>query len=412
MLTTMSESGDDAVRLRDAMVDALCGKGGVSHDRRVEGALRAVPRHVFVPEATLEEAYENQPIVTKKDDAGLSVSSISQPSIVAVMLEELAVAPGHRVLEIGAGTGYNAALLRHLVGPTGAVTTVDIDADIVQRAGLGLAAAGFTGVGVQVADGWHGWPADAPYDRIILTVGAADLSPVWWEQLVDGGVLVLPLQLRGSQRLIAFEQVGDHWASRSVSACGFIPMRGVGAQLPLVVSVVDDGPSLWVDPTQPIDADALRAALAMPSDEVPTGIRVGVGDLYDRVDLFLALTLDGFGRLGVRGPHESFAPALPWGSPALIAADSFAYLGRREQAVDAEEFELSVRGHGPDGARLAEALADAVRTWDRDRAALSAPTVRAYPAGTPAERMATGATIEMAHARVVVSWAAEPTGPH
>lgn len=409
----MGEIGESPDRLRDALVNALRGEGGVPFDRRVESALRAVPRHVFVPEATLEAAYENQPIVTKKDAAGLSVSSISQPSIVAIMLDQLDVAEGHRVLEIGAGTGYNAALLRHLVGPSGAVTTVDIDADIVERARRGLAAAGCADVGVHMADGWHGWAADAPYDRIILTVGAADLSPVWWDQLSVGGVLVLPLQLRGSQRSIAFEPADGYWESRSVTACGFIPMRGAGAKLSRVVSLVDDGPGLWVDPDQSIDADALAAAVAMPTSDVSIGVRLGIADLYDRVDLFLALTLDGFGRLGVRGAHESFAPALPWGSPALIAADSFAYLSRDEQDMDAEEFELSVRGHGPKGSGLAAVLADAVRAWDRDRGARSAqstPTVRAYPAGTPDARLATGITVDTAHARLVISWPAVSDG--
>src|SRR5215204_4057723 len=122
---------------------------------------------------------------------GRPISSSSQPAIMAVMLDQLDVRPGQRVLEIGTGTGYNAALLAELVGGSGAVTTVDIDADLVEQAGRNLDAAGVGGVdvvrgdgsagGVDVVrgDGSAGWPDAAPYDRIILTAAARDLAPAW-----------------------------------------------------------------------------------------------------------------------------------------------------------------------------------------------------------------------------------------
>lgn len=90
--------------------------------------MRAVPRHLFVPDATVERAYSNEAVVTHRDADGVAVSSSSAPGVVASMLEQLDVQPGHRVLEIGAGTGYNAALLAHLADPAGEVTTVDIGA--------------------------------------------------------------------------------------------------------------------------------------------------------------------------------------------------------------------------------------------------------------------------------------------
>ncbi|MGH3932646.1 MAG: hypothetical protein ACRDTF_22035 [Pseudonocardiaceae bacterium] len=93
----------------------------------VEAAMRAVPRHLFIPDSPAERAYSNENIVTCRDAEGVAVSSASAPGVVAGMLEQLDVQPGHRVLEIGAGTGYNAALLAQLVGPAGQVTTVDID---------------------------------------------------------------------------------------------------------------------------------------------------------------------------------------------------------------------------------------------------------------------------------------------
>ncbi|HET9896690.1 MAG TPA: hypothetical protein VFQ44_17305 [Streptosporangiaceae bacterium] len=110
------------------------------------------------------------------------------------MLEQAAIEPGMRVLEIGSG-GYNAALIAELVGPSGAVTTVDIDPDVTGRATELLAAAGYGQVRVVLADGTGGEPAGAPYDRIMVTVEAADIAPAWVTQLVPQGRLVVPLRV-------------------------------------------------------------------------------------------------------------------------------------------------------------------------------------------------------------------------
>ncbi|MQA87715.1 MAG: methyltransferase domain-containing protein [Streptosporangiales bacterium] len=126
------------------------------------------------------------------------MSAASQPTIVATMLEQLQAEPGHHVLELGAGTGYNATLLAHLVGNDGQVTTTDVDDDIVDGARAGLAAAGVDNVRVILGDAALGYPGGAPYDRIIATVGAYGLPPAWLEQLAPHGRLVVPLRLRGS----------------------------------------------------------------------------------------------------------------------------------------------------------------------------------------------------------------------
>ena len=131
-----------ATALRAALIAQLEREGAL-HDPAVRTAMLAVPRHLFLPNEPLERAYANDAIATKFAD-GVSISSASQPAIVALMLEQLALAPGMNVLEIGAGTGYNAALMRTLVGPGGQVTTVDIDADITDAAREHLAAIGIT----------------------------------------------------------------------------------------------------------------------------------------------------------------------------------------------------------------------------------------------------------------------------
>jgi protein-L-isoaspartate(D-aspartate) O-methyltransferase len=202
----------------------------------VEAAFRAVPRHLFVPDVPVEEAYRDQWIVTKRV-GGEAVSSSSSPEIMAVMLEQLALEPGHRVLEIGAGTGYSAALLSHIVGERGTVVTVDIDADTVAAARAHLEAAGFARVDVVCADDGFGHAPGAPYDRIILTAGAWDLAPAWREQLVPAGRLVVPLAVGGVQKTIAFAPADDHLASVAVRDCLFMPLRGAfagpGKRLPV-----------------------------------------------------------------------------------------------------------------------------------------------------------------------------------
>ncbi|MFB6679925.1 methyltransferase domain-containing protein, partial [Streptomyces sp. NPDC056390] len=168
---TLTASEAEAERLRNALVDKIQADG---HARTpaVETALRAVPRHRFVPQAPLADAYANATVNIKYDTDRVPVSCASQPDIVALMLDQLQAQPGERVLELGAGTGYNAALIGHLVGPDGRVTTIDVDDDLVEGARTRLAATGFTNVEVLTGDGALGHAEGAPYDRIIATVGA------------------------------------------------------------------------------------------------------------------------------------------------------------------------------------------------------------------------------------------------
>ncbi len=146
------------------------------------------------------------------------------------MLEQLDVRPGHRVQEIGAATGYNAALLSHLSGEAGAVTTVDIDPILTATAVENLRRAGIEGVNVVTGDGWAGVPANAPFDRIEATVGVWDLSPAWIDQLRPGGVLEVPLWLRaGLQASVAFQKTDDGLRSLSIEPCAFMRLQGLGA---------------------------------------------------------------------------------------------------------------------------------------------------------------------------------------
>ncbi|HEY5836948.1 methyltransferase, FxLD system, partial [Streptomyces sp.] len=136
---TAPEAGGE--RLRNALVDQIR-ESGYARTPAVEVALRTVPRHLFVPDASLEDAYANATVNIKYDTDGTSISCASQPGVVALMLDQLDAQPGDCILELGAGTGYNAALLAHLVGETGHITTIDVDDDLVEGARAHLAAAG------------------------------------------------------------------------------------------------------------------------------------------------------------------------------------------------------------------------------------------------------------------------------
>ncbi|MGH3123319.1 MAG: protein-L-isoaspartate O-methyltransferase family protein [Streptosporangiaceae bacterium] len=192
---------DAGASRRAGMVAHLRERGGLT-DPRVAAVLGRVPRHVFVPGADLSEAYADEAIVTRYRD-GWPVSSASQPAMVATMLEQLSLPEGGSVLEIGAGTGYNAALLSALVGPSGRVVTIDIDPEVADEARSHLAEAGAGNVDVICGDGAQGWAGRAPYDGIIITAGVSDLAPAWVSQLAPGGRLVVPLSIRGVQQCVA-----------------------------------------------------------------------------------------------------------------------------------------------------------------------------------------------------------------
>ena len=174
-----SENYDDIATLHRSLVDNLNSAGNVQTPR-VEEAFRQVPRHLFLPGVALDQVYSDVSIPTKRIEDQV-VSSSSQPAIMAVMLEQLQLEPGHRVLEIGSGTGYNAALMAQIVGDSGRVVTVDIDEDLVAGARGNLSLAGFGEVQLFCGDGAFGYQGSAPYDRIILTVAAWDIAPAWHE---------------------------------------------------------------------------------------------------------------------------------------------------------------------------------------------------------------------------------------
>lgn len=403
---------EDAGRWRNDLVDHLAARGYV-HSQPVSEAFGTVPRHLFLPGVPVSGAYADDAIVTKWAPDGRPISSSSQPAIMAAMLEQLDVRPGQRVLEIGAGTGYNAALLAHLTGEGGAVTTVDIDAELVEQAGRHLAAAGFEEIKVVCADGAGGCTEGAPYDRIILTASAQDLAPAWLDQLADGGRLVLPLSLRGVQGSVAFERDGDHLISLSWVDCGFMPLRGARAG-PDSVRVLGDDPGIFLDleDDRTVATAALCAALREPGEALLTGITVTLAEVMGGMGLWLALHDADVGRLTALGAavDRGLVPALLTfpgmaTTVVLVGTEALAALVRPVAGLGrTDSFKMAVRAYGSGGDSLAKRLSGLVRGWDVcGRPATASLSIRAYPRAKFSGESGP-IVIDKEHTRFVVDW--------
>jgi len=211
--------------LRERLVANLEGTHALT-DPTIVAAFCRVPRHLFVEEVGLDEAYEDRALAIKERD-GVVVSSISQPSMIAQMLALLDVRPAQRILEIGTGSGYNAALLATLAGDNGYVLTVDIEDDLIERARNALAQLELPRVDVAHASTLP--VVNSRFDRIIVTARTDDIDERWWELLADGGRIVVPLDIGyGGERAIGLVRDGPYLRSIGSHACAFIEMRTPG----------------------------------------------------------------------------------------------------------------------------------------------------------------------------------------
>ena len=369
------EADITAERLRNALVDHVVQDGRV-HTPRIEAAMRTVPRHLFVPDASLEEAYADSAVTIKHDSDGTPISCASQPGVVGLMLEQLQPQPGDNVLELGAGTGYNAGLLAHLVGQGGRVTTIDVDDDLVDGARSHLAAAGIENVTVLRGDGALGHPDGAPYDRIIATVGAHGVPHTWLDQLAPGGRLLVPQRLRGSVcRSVAYEYKAGAWVSIGSEMNTFMPLRrGIADDDRRTIAVASNGSvRLQTNSEQSVDANALADVLDQPSTVMWSDVLYRAMESPEWMELWLSCTLpsglnrmlfkpEAVGGLLSDDPYPS--------STAAFDKGALAYLARRVSSSRAADggklWEFGVVGHGPGSEELAERVADSMRTWDRE----------------------------------------------
>lgn len=214
-----TEKPDEYQSLRHRMVDhQLTAPGRDISNPRVLDVMRAIPRHEFVPEESRDRAYA---------DSALPIGhgqTISQPFIVAFMTQALDPRPGDRVLEIGTGSGYQAAVLSPLVHE---VRTIEIVPELAARARATLDRLGYDNVHVKSGDGFSGWPEHAPFDAIIVTCAPEDIPQPLVDQLRDGGRLVIPVgPTGGNQNIHLIEKNGDTLTTRKILPVRFVPMTG------------------------------------------------------------------------------------------------------------------------------------------------------------------------------------------
>ena len=200
---------------RVRMVEQQIKARGIT-DEAVLDAFRTVPRHEFIPAAEQSHAYEDRPL-----PIGFG-QTISQPYIVALMTDLSRPSPSARVLEVGTGSGYQAAILGELFGH---VFTIEILPKLGRRAEETLMDQGYDNVHVRVGDGYDGWPEEAPFDAIVVTAAPATIPRPLMEQLADGGRLVIPVG-SGSQDLVVLTRNGDDYQRKLVTGVRFVPMTG------------------------------------------------------------------------------------------------------------------------------------------------------------------------------------------
>ncbi len=201
------------------MVETQLRRRGIS-DPRVLAAFQDVPRELFVPLARQDQAFDDNPLPIGHEQ------TISQPFIVAYMVEYLDVRADHRVLDIGAGSGYQTAILARLADHVYAIERLP---ELTARAAAALADLNVTNVTLTTGDGSVGLPAHAPYDRIIAGAAGPDIPAEWIDQLADGGRIVAPIGPAGVQTVVLLKKRGNHIVRESLCAVRFVKLLGESA---------------------------------------------------------------------------------------------------------------------------------------------------------------------------------------
>ena len=204
---------------REAMVASLRRRGFIN-DEKVERAMLKVERHLFVPEDQVFDAYRDTPLHIGQGQ------TISAPHMVAMMLELLDLEEGQKVLEVGTGSGYNAALVAEMVGAGGEVHSIERIGELATTARKRLAKAGYGRVNVVVGDGSKGLAEKAPFDRIMVTAAGPRVPEALRSQLRDGGIMLIPVGSMAMQDLVKVLRKGDRFEERRMGGVMFVPLIG------------------------------------------------------------------------------------------------------------------------------------------------------------------------------------------
>lgn len=378
--------------LRAAMVKELQEQGFLG-PAELERAFQVVPRHVFAPGESLEDAYRAMgTVVPLRDEQGRLTSVVSSPHIQASMLKQLDVKAGMKVLEIGSA-GYNAALLAELVGCDGEVTTIDIDPQVTARSQRCLSEAGYDDVNVVLADTESGVLKHAPYDRIIVTVGAWDIPPAWFEQLANSGRIVVPFRLKGLTRSIAFDKIDGKLVSDSCALSAFVPMQGQGAHKENSVRL-DEEAVLFSDETQSWEQNMLRDSWRKEPVEYWSDSKLG--DLPHLCLWLSSMTKDSvvISRKG-------------GGAPAWVRGNMLTTFTWRRVEGEEEQFETGIRAYGVNSESLAMECIRALQFWGSGPINAPQPKIVVEPISSPVLEVtpsSASSVINKKHTRVKISW--------
>lgn len=258
---------------------------------RVKGfieALESLPRHLFLPDVPLETVYQDVAIPLKYDKNGYVIATATQPTMMAIMLDQLKLREGDNVLEIGTASGYNAGIMQKLVG-NGRVTTVELEKDLAEQAERHLMKAKLGMVKVIHADGVLGYAPRATYDRIIATVGVWDIPALWVKQLRDDGVIVAPIWINGVQMSATFTKQPDgSLLSVDNRGCEFVYMRGNDSFPEIRRRIGSSSLSIISDSVTQIDTVRLHTLLSAEAEWCNLD-RLKPREYWDGLQLYLML---------------------------------------------------------------------------------------------------------------------------
>jgi protein-L-isoaspartate(D-aspartate) O-methyltransferase len=402
--TSQAEAPSTSESLRERMVAELI-ESGVLTNSAIEAAFRAVPREVFAPAGTPAELpYAiHDALRTRFADDGRALSSLSAPVMHAGNLAQAQVQVGQRVLEIGSG-GPNAAMLAHLVGPTGTVVSVDIDEGVTARTRTGLEQIGLADcVDVVTADAAEHLGRGV-FDRIMVTVSPWSLPPTWVEQLAPDGILVVPLQVApGLQRIIGFRKQDGRLISESTVPGGFVPLQGAALfDPPSALLTGPSGKPVTFKFTNEIPKSFGVSERVLASDPV----EAWSGVIYKNRTIWLDLLTYVLVQPGAcameaeepadRGSDMSFYPALADGA-------SFAALHRRPATETT--LEVGAIGKGTDAANLTRRLADMIARFDAHHRGAE-PLFQWWPVGTEPDDAVSSSVVVLprSHGTLMISW--------
>lgn len=408
-----TQQATEAAASRKAMADRLIEEGRTNAGSAIDTAFRLVPRHRFLPDVALGDAYDPQQApVTKRTPGGAATSSVSAPWLQALMLRDAALRPGSTVIEVGSG-GYNAALLQEVVGRHGTVISIDIDPYVTDRARRFLADTGYHQVRVHLGDGELA-PAlltePGSVDALIVTVEARDIPPAWVDCLAEDGRLVVPLRIHGYTWSIGFTKRHGVLVADGYTVCGFVPLQGPGYRADAITRLRGGEVTVRFADGTPADTSRLDVALDMPRTARWTGVTVPGNVPFDMLLLWLATHLDnGFARLAVDADLDTGILHRPggWDAATLIRDGSLAHLLTRKLPADdsgTSLWEFGIHAHGPQADELAEIMADLVVAWDRDARGATGPQLSVYPVGTVDRDLPEGHVLDKRHSRLVFMW--------